>query len=64
MVTEEDLHNALKPYCSELGWIKFDEETATFEVEYKPFTLIRYIRKTIDNDLLIVIPKKINVCFL
>ena len=64
MVTEEDLHNALKPYCVELGGIKFDEETATFEAEYKPLILIRYIRKTIDNDLLIVIPKKINVCFL
>lgn len=159
MVTEEDLHNALKPYCVELGWIKFDEETekakeitwksevvdwkvldyekesavrylsaqfpdvdesiiqkvvqnnlirtnhmtlkdivkssnpakfshaiagvlyykievddkvvmfpidmndkedvgtATFEAEYKPLTLMRYIRKAIDKDLLIVMPK-------
>lgn len=32
--------------------------TATFEAEYKPLTLMRYIRKAIDKDLLIVMPKK------
>lgn len=27
MTTEEDLYRALKPYCIELGWIEFDEDT-------------------------------------
>lgn len=37
---------------------KEDVGTATFEAEYKPLTLMRYIRKAIDKDLLIVMPKK------
>lgn len=36
---------------------KEDVGTATFEAEYKPLTLMRYIRKAIDKDLLIVMPK-------
>lgn len=27
MTTEEDLYRALKPYCIELGWIEFNEDT-------------------------------------
>ena len=34
-----------------------DVGTATFEAEYKPLTLMRYIRKAIDKDLLMVMPK-------
>lgn len=36
---------------------KEDVGTATFEAEYKPLTLMRYIRKAIDKDLLIVMSK-------
>lgn len=36
---------------------KEDVGTTTFEAEYKPLTLMRYIRKAIDKDLLIVMPK-------
>lgn len=36
---------------------KEDVGTATFEAEYKPLTLMRYIRRAIDKDLLIVMPK-------
>lgn len=36
---------------------KEDCGTATFEAEYKPLTLMRYIRKAIDNDSLIILPK-------
>ena len=36
---------------------KEDVGIATFEAEYKPLTLMRYIRKAIDKDLLIIIPK-------
>lgn len=35
-----------------------DVGTATFEAEYKPLTLMRYIRKAIDNDSLIIFPNK------
>lgn len=27
MTTEEDLYKALKPYCIEMGWIRFDKTT-------------------------------------
>lgn len=37
---------------------KEDVGTATFEAEYKPLTLMRYIRKAIDNDSLIIFPNK------
>ena len=36
---------------------KEDVGTATFEAEYKPLTLMRYIRKAIDNDSLVILPK-------
>lgn len=36
---------------------KDDVGTTTFEAEYKPITLMRYIRKAIEKDLLIVMNK-------
>lgn len=27
MIIEEELYQSLKPYCVELGWVKFDETT-------------------------------------
>ena len=32
-----------------------DVGTATFEAEYKPLTLMRYIRKAIESDSLVVL---------
>lgn len=37
---------------------KEDVGTATFEAEYKPLTLMRYIRKAMNSDQLIYMPKK------
>lgn len=37
---------------------KEDVGTATFCNSYKPITLMRYIRKAIDNDTIIIIPKE------
>lgn len=37
---------------------KEDVGTTTFLAEYKPLTLMRYIRKAIDNESLICMPKK------
>lgn len=37
---------------------KDDVGTATFVSSYKPITLMRYIRKAIDSDNLIIINKK------
>lgn len=37
---------------------KEDVGTATFLAEYKPLTLMRYIRKAIDNESLICMTKK------
>lgn len=37
---------------------KDDVGTTTFETEYKPITLMRYIRKAIDSDSLVIINKK------
>ena len=34
---------------------KDDVGTTTFEAEYKPLTLMRYIRKAIESDSLVVI---------
>lgn len=34
-----------------------DVGTTTFEAEYKPITLMRYIRKAIENNELIIINK-------
>lgn len=39
---------------------KEDVGTATFEAEYKPLTLMRYIRKAIDKDSLIIFPNKVH----
>ena len=39
---------------------KEDVGTATFEAEYKPLTLMRYIRKAIDSDSLVVYETKSN----
>lgn len=36
---------------------KDDVGTTTFEAEYKPITLMRYIRKAIEKDSLIVMNK-------
>ena len=36
---------------------KDDVGTTTFEAEYKPITLMRYIRKAIENNELIIINK-------
>jgi len=36
---------------------KDDVGTTTFEIEYKPITLMRYIRKAIENNELIIINK-------
>lgn len=38
---------------------KEDVGTATFLAEYKPLTLMRYIRKAIDNESLVIYPKKV-----
>lgn len=37
---------------------KEDVGTATFLAEYKPLTLMRYIRKAMDSDQLVCISKK------
>lgn len=37
---------------------KEDVGTATFEAEYKPLTLMRYIRKAMNSDQLVYMPKK------
>lgn len=36
---------------------KDDVRTTTFEAEYKPITLMRYIRKAMENNELIIINK-------
>lgn len=37
---------------------KEDVGTATFEAEYKPLTLMRYIRKAIENDSIVIYKTK------
>lgn len=37
---------------------KEDVGTATFFAEYKPLTLMRYIRKAIESEQLVCLPKK------